>query len=128
MKKALFFLLLGIFSGGQALAANQVMCYTYLKKVKDVEIENLKVWCIGTTDGSQGGMRIPDLLSMGYKVVATESFPYQYSEGGYTYDGSKLLLIVENANSRIRTRQKNQKITGVLISISNRFYSLASGK
>lgn len=58
MKKALFFLLLGIFSGGQALAANQVMCYTYLKKVKDVEIENLKVWCIGTTDGSQGGMRI----------------------------------------------------------------------
>lgn len=96
MKKALFFLLLGIFSGGQALAANQLMCYTYLKKVKDVEIENLKVWCIGTTDGSQGGMRIPDLLSMGYKVVATESFPYQYSEGGYTYDGSKLLLIVEN--------------------------------
>lgn len=34
MKKALFFLLLGIFSGGQALAANQVMCYTYLKKSK----------------------------------------------------------------------------------------------
>ena len=67
------------------------------EKVKDVEIENLKVWCIGTTDGSQGGMRIPELLSMGYKVVATESFPYQYSEGGYTYDGSKLLLIVENA-------------------------------
>ncbi len=54
MKKAFLFLLLGIFSGGQALAANQVMCYTYLKKVKDVEIENLKVWCIGTTDGSQG--------------------------------------------------------------------------
>lgn len=97
MKKVFLFLLLGIFSGGQALAANQVMCYTYLKKVKDVEIENLKVWCIGTTDGSQGGIRIPDLLSMGYKVVATESFPYQYSEGGYTYDGSKLLLIVENA-------------------------------
>ncbi|MEM8164145.1 hypothetical protein Q4R62_16870 [Morganella morganii] len=97
MKKAFLFLLLGIFSGGQALAANQVMCYTYLKKVKDVEIENLKVWCIGITDGSQGGMRIPELLSMGYKVVATESFPYQYSEGGYTYDGSKLLLIVENA-------------------------------
>lgn len=97
MKKVFLFLLLGIFSGGQALAANQLMCYTYLKKVKDVEIENLKVWCIGTTDGSQGGMRISDLLSMGYKVVATESFPYQYSEGGYTYDGSKLLLIVENA-------------------------------
>ena len=29
MKKAFLFLLLGIFSGGQALAANQVMCYTY---------------------------------------------------------------------------------------------------
>ncbi|OBU07197.1 hypothetical protein [Morganella psychrotolerans] len=96
MKKALLVLLLGIFTGGQALAANQVMCYTYLKKVKDVEIESLKVWCLGTTDGSQSGMKIPELLSMGYNVVSMQNFPYEYSEGGYTYDGAKLLLILED--------------------------------